>query len=108
MMLLIFLSGSYYPITNLFVIKSLNIVSAFDKCMFLKPNSVPCIEVMKAKWLDYYLNILNIYLLRMIFYPHCKLDYLSNCLDTYYKYLVISVDVSALIRDIMNYFIYYI
>ena len=48
------LSRIYYPITNLFIIESLNIVSAFDKCMSLEPDSVPCIEVMKFKWLDYY------------------------------------------------------
>ena len=74
------LSSIYYPITNL-----------FDDCMSQEPDLIPCIEVMKIKWLDYYYyqNIPNIYLIGIIFYPSCKLDYLFDCLDIYYKCLVI-------------------
>ena len=43
----------YYPTTNLFIIKSLNIVGAFDDCMSQKPNLVSFIQVMKSKWLNY-------------------------------------------------------
>ena len=61
------LFGIYYPISNLFIIKSLNIVSTFDNCMSLELDLVPCIKVMKSKWFDYYLNIPNTYLLGIIF-----------------------------------------
>ena len=94
----------YYLIINLFIIESFNIVSAFDDYMSLQPDFIPCIEVMNAKWLDYYLNIPNIYLLRIIFYLRCKLDYLFDCLDTYYKCLDISFDVLALVRDVIKLF----
>ena len=59
---------------------------------------------MKAKWLGYYKNISNIYLLRIIFYSCCKLDSLSDCLDIYYKYLGIPFDVHALIRNVRKLF----
>ena len=41
----------YYPTTNLFIIESLNIIGTFDNYMSQKPDLVPCIEVIKAKWL---------------------------------------------------------
>ena len=55
------LFGIYYPITNLFIIESLNIIGAFDEYMSQEPDLKPCIEVMKSKWLDYYANISIIY-----------------------------------------------
>ena len=61
------LSGIYYPIINLFIIESLNILGAFDECMTQESKLVSCIEVMKSKWLDYYQNISIIYLHEMIF-----------------------------------------
>ena len=88
------------PTTNLFIIKSLNIVGAFDNCMSQESELVPCIQVTKSKWLDYYQNIPVMYLLRIIFYPRCKLNYFSNCLETYYKYLALSFDVPVLVSDI--------
>ena len=59
---------------------------------------------MKSKWLDYYQNIPIIYLPAIIFYPRCKLDYLSDCLETYYKYLALTVDVLPLVRDVKQLF----
>ena len=44
----------YYPTTNLFIIKSLNIVGIFDDCITQELDLIPYIEVMKVKWLDYY------------------------------------------------------
>ena len=94
------LPGIYYPTANLFIIESLNIVGAFDDCMTQEPKLVQCIQVLKSKWLDYYQNILIIYLFGIIFYPHCKFDYLSDCLETYYIYLALTVNVSTLVRDV--------
>ena len=39
------LSGIYYPTTNLFIIKNLNIVGAFDDCVSAKLDLVSCIEI---------------------------------------------------------------
>ena len=49
-------------------------------------------------------RLLSKHLLEIIFYPRCKLDYLSDCLDTYYKCLVISFDVLALVKDVRQLF----
>ena len=57
----------YYLTTNLFIIENLNIIGAFDNCMSQKPELIPCIKVMKYKWLDYYQNIPIIYLLKIFF-----------------------------------------
>ena len=55
---------------------------------------------MKVKWLYYYKNIPNIYLLEIFFfYLHCKLDFFSDCLYIYYKCLCIPFDVPTLIRN---------
>ena len=43
-------------------------------------------------------------MLGIIFYPRCKLDYLSDYLDTYYKCLAISFDVPTLIKDVRKLF----
>ena len=40
----------------------------------------------------------------IIFYPPCKLDYFSDCLEIYYKYLELTVNVSTLVRDIRQIF----
>ena len=40
----------------------------------------------------------------IIFYSCCKLDYLSYCLETYYKCLILVVDVHALLRDVTKLF----
>ena len=76
----------YYPTTNLFIIKALNIVDVFDECMSQDLELKSCIDVMKSKWLDYYANIPIIYLLGLIFDPHCKLDSLTMCLKNYYNF----------------------
>ena len=62
------LSGIYYHTINLSIIESLNIVGAFDNCITPEPDLISCIEVMKVKWLYYYKNIPNIYLLGIIFF----------------------------------------
>ena len=49
-------------------------------------------------------RLLSKHLLEIIFYPRCKLDYLSDCLDTYYKCLVISFDVLALVMEVKKLF----
>ena len=97
-------SGIYYPTTNLFIIESLNIVGAFDYRMTQKPELIPCIQVIKFKWLDYYQNIPIIYLFGIIFYLRCKLYYLSDCLETYYKCLTLTVDVPTLVRNVRQLF----
>ena len=74
------LSGIYYLIINLLIIKSFNIVDAFDDCMTQEPGLIPCIQVIKSKWLDYCKNISVIYLFGIIFDPHYKFDYLSDYL----------------------------
>ena len=56
------LSSVYYPTTNLFMIEALNIVDALYDCMSQEEELKSCIEVMKAKWCDYYANIPIIYL----------------------------------------------
>ena len=56
------LFGVYYTTTNLFMIESLNIVDALYDCMSQVEELKSCIEVMKAKWCDYYANIPIIYL----------------------------------------------
>ena len=43
------LSGIYYLIINLLIIKNFNIVDAFDDCMTQEPGLVSCILVMKFK-----------------------------------------------------------
>ena len=92
-------SDIYYSTTNLFIIESLNSVGAFDDCITQEPELISYIQVMKSKWLDYYQNISIIYLIRIIFDSYYKLNYLSDCLKTYYKYLALTIDVSTLIRD---------
>ena len=72
--------------------------------MSLDLDLVSCIKVMKAKWLDYYQNIPTIYLLGITCEPHCKLDYLYDCLKTYYKCLTLTFDVPALVRDVNKLF----
>ena len=52
----------YYLLTNLFIIKSFNIVGTFDEYMTQELELIPFIEIMKSKWLDYYQNISIIYL----------------------------------------------
>ena len=51
------LSGVYYPTTNLFMTKTLNIVGALYNCMSQDEELKSCIEVMKAKWYNCYANI---------------------------------------------------
>ena len=93
------LSRIYYPIINLFIIESLNICDAVDYCLTQKPELVPCIEIIKSKWLNYYQNIPIIYLLGIIFDPRYKLNYLFDW-ETYSKCLLLIVDVYALVRDV--------
>ena len=83
----------YYRTTNLFVIEALNIVGAFDEYMSQELELKTCIDVIKSKLLDYYANIPIIYLLGIIFYLCCKLDSLTMCLENYYSFLDLEVDV---------------
>ena len=48
---------------------------------------------MKTKWVSYYGEILNIYLLAPCFDPHFKLECLQEYLSSYYKCLGLDVDV---------------
>ena len=77
------LSGVYYPTTHLFIIESINIAGAFYHCE--SDISIgEAIHAMKLKWLDYYEEIPNIYLIAMVFDPRCKLDSMSYYLNGYY------------------------
>ena len=42
----------------------------------------------------------NYLFLGIIFYHHCKLDCLSDYLDTYYKCLALTFDILALVKDV--------
>ena len=80
---MIHLSGVYYPTTHLFIFESINIAGAFCHC----ESDISIREVvhaMKQKWLDYYAEIPNIYLIAMIFDPRCKLENMSYYLNGYY------------------------
>ena len=98
------LFGVYYPITNLFIIETLNIVGAFDECMSQERELKLCIVVMKSKWLDYYAKIPIIYLLGLIFDPRCKLDSLTMCLENYYSFLDLEVNVNDLVFNVKSTF----
>ena len=80
------LSSVYYPTTNLFMIETLNIVSAFYDCMCQEEELKLCILVIKSKWCDYYANIPIIYLLGLIFDTRYKLDTITMCLENYYNF----------------------
>ena len=75
--------------------------------MSQEPELKPCIEVMKSKWLDYYTNISLIYLLRLVFDLHYKLDSLSDCLKNYYNYLELEVDVLSIVSNVKSIFFHY-
>ena len=47
------LSDIYYPTTNLFMIKALNIIDALYDCISQDEDLKPCILVMKSKWCPY-------------------------------------------------------
>ena len=74
------------------------------QCISQKPELETCIEVMKSKWLDYYANFSLIYLLRLVFDSRCKLDSLSICLENYYNYLDLEVDVHNIVLNIKSTF----
>ena len=93
-------SGIYYPSTDLFIIENLNIIGVYDEYMTQEPECISRIEIIKSKWLDYYKNIPIIYLFEIIFYPRYKLDYLSDCLEIYYKYLASAIDIPTLVTDV--------
>jgi hypothetical protein len=58
------LSGVYYPTTHLFIIESINIAGAFAHCE--SDISIgEAVHAMKLKWLDYYEEFPNIYLIAM-------------------------------------------
>ena len=66
-------SSIYYPITNVFIIESVNIVYAFSECAS-DIQLLECINATeKIKWLDYYMEFPTIYLIAMCFDPRCKL-----------------------------------
>ena len=73
------LSGVYYPTTHLFIIESLNIAGAFAYCDS-DIELVEAVNAMKVKWLDYYREFPNIYLIAMCFDPHCRLEIFSEYL----------------------------
>ena len=98
------LFGVYYPIANLFIIETLIIVGVFNECMSQELELKACINVMKSKWLDYYANIPIIYLLRLIFDLCCKLDSLIMCLENYYNFLDLEVDVHSIVSNVTSIF----
>ena len=98
------LSGVYYPTINLFMIAALNIVGVFYDCMCKEKELKSCILVMKSKWCDYFANIPIIYLLGLIFYPRCKLDSFSMCLENYYSFLDLVVGVDVLVFNVKSTF----
>ena len=51
------------------------------------------ITAMKTKWLDYYKEFPNIYLITICFDPRCRLENLSEYLIAYYQCLEIDYDV---------------
>ena len=79
------LSGVYY-LTNLFLIQSVNIAGAFSECEF-DVQLRACVATMKTKWLQYYREIPNIYLLASCFDPRFKLECLQVYLTHYYESL---------------------
>ena len=101
------LSSVYYPTIKLFIIEALNIVGLLDECMSQELKLKACIDVMKSKWLDYYANIPIIYLLRLIFDLCWKLDSLIMCLENYYNFLDLEVDVHSIVSNIKSIFFHY-
>ena len=78
------LSGVYYSTNNLFIIESLNIAGAFAHCES-DIEFAEAVNDMKVKWLEYYREFPNIYLITMCFDPRCKLENLSYYLNGYYS-----------------------
>ncbi|KAK3229851.1 hypothetical protein Dsin_001732 [Dipteronia sinensis] len=78
------LSGVYYPTTNLFIIESLNIASAFAHCES-DSELHESVTAMKDKWLEYYKEFPNIYLIALCFDPRCRLESLPDYLSAYYE-----------------------
>ena len=74
------------------------------QCISQEPELETCIEVMKSKWLDYYANIPIIYLLGLIFDPRCKLDSLTMCLENYYNFLDLEVDINSIVSNVKSTF----
>ena len=89
-------SKIYKPTTHLFVIESINIAGAFLYCES-DPAIKEAVSAMKQKWLNYYTDFPNIYLIGMVFDPRHKLQSLSYYLDGYYgkEGLNIEYDVEA-------------
>ena len=90
------LSGVYYPTNYLFIIEGLNIAGAFAHCES-DIAIAEAINAMKVKWLNYYSEFPDIYLIAMVFDPRCKLVNLSYYLQGYYgkEGLNIEYDVDA-------------
>ncbi|KAK3184763.1 hypothetical protein Dsin_032049 [Dipteronia sinensis] len=64
--------------------ESLNIAGAFAHCesdLQLHES----VTAMKEKWLEYYKEFPNIYLIAMCFDPRCRLESLSDYLSAYYE-----------------------
>ncbi|KAK3222295.1 hypothetical protein Dsin_009320 [Dipteronia sinensis] len=78
------LSGVYYPTTNLFIIESLNIAGAFAHCES-DSELHESVTAMKDKWLEYYKEFPNIYLIALCFDPRCRLESLPDYLSVYYE-----------------------
>ncbi|KAK3193278.1 hypothetical protein Dsin_024588 [Dipteronia sinensis] len=78
------LSGVYYPTTNLFIIESLNIAGAFAHCES-DSELHESVTTMKDKWLEYYKEFPNIYLIALCFDPRCRLESLPDYLSAYYE-----------------------
>ncbi|KAK2654332.1 hypothetical protein Ddye_014188 [Dipteronia dyeriana] len=69
-----------------------NIAGAFSDCE-LDVQLSQCVAAMKKKWIQYYKDIPNIYLLASCFDPRFKLECLQDYLTHYYNSLGIETDV---------------
>ena len=89
------LSSVYYLTTDLFIIESLNIAGAFSHCAS-DIQLLESVTAMNEKWLDYYREFSNIYLIAICFDPRCRLENLHDYLSAYYSQgLQIDYDVDA-------------
>lgn len=56
--------------------------------------------IIKTRWANYFLKISPIYFVAFVFYPHCRIDGLSNNLSTYYENLELDIDIIKKKREI--------
>ncbi|KAK3189556.1 hypothetical protein Dsin_029117 [Dipteronia sinensis] len=72
----------FYTATN--NLSGLNIAGAFAHCES-DSQLHECVTAMKDKWLEYYKEFPNIYLIALCFDPRCRLESLPDYLSVYYE-----------------------